>query len=176
MAERRYAGRKISRFEDSFGQARYVSDGSTVRVLHPEENPEYQRRLRRRKALEAAAVREEKRRQEMKAMSMNAGILLLAVIALVVTVYFGYSYIHLKNSVNEHMEAVKQLEKQLETRRTENDALEQSIDTSIDLSYVYNVATNELGMVRSGQDNVIRYDKTESEYVRQYENIPDRNL
>jgi len=175
MAERRY-GKKITRFEDSFGQARYVSDGSTVRVLHPEENPEYQRRLRRKKAMEAAAAREEKRREEMKAVSMNAVTLVLAAIALVVTVYFGYSYIHLKNSVNEHMESVKLLEKQLETKRTENDALEQSIDTSVDLSYVYNVAVNELGMVRSGQDNVIRYDKTESEYVRQYENIPGRSL
>ena len=70
------------------------------------------------------------------------------------------------------MDSIKSLETTLDNLRTENDALERSIDTSIDLNYVYNVAVNELGMVRIGQGNIIQYDKTESEYVRQYEDIP----
>ena len=70
------------------------------------------------------------------------------------------------------MNSIKTLETRLDTLRTENDALEKSIDTSVDLNKVYEVATNELGMVRVGQDNIIQYDKTESEYVKQYEDIP----
>ena len=60
----------------------------------------------------------------------------------------------------------------LDRIRTENDNFEKSIDTSVDLNYVYSVAVNELGMVHVGQDNIIQYEKTESEYVRQYEDIP----
>ena len=40
------------------------------------------------------------------------------------------------------------------------------------LDHVYQVATEELGMVYAGKDQVLLYDKTESEYVRQNEDIP----
>ena len=41
-------------------------------------------------------------------------------------------------------------------------------------SYVYKVATEELGMVYANKDQVRLYNKTESEYVRQYEDIPEQ--
>ena len=34
------------------------------------------------------------------------------------------------------------------------------------------MATTQLGMVYADRNQVIRYKKTESEYVRQYEDIP----
>ena len=43
----------------------------------------------------------------------------------------------------------------------------------MDLDYVYKVATEELGMVYANKDQVRLYNKTESEYVRQYEDIPE---
>ena len=62
--------------------------------------------------------------------------------------------------------------KELEFLKSENDALETRINTSLDLDYVYRVATEELGMVYPNKNQVILYNKTESEYVRQYEDIP----
>ena len=50
--------------------------------------------------------------------------------------------------------------------------METRINTSLDLDYVYRVATEELGMVYPNKNQVILYNKTESEYVRQYEDIP----
>ena len=47
-----------------------------------------------------------------------------------------------------------------------------SINTSVDLDYVYQVATGELGMVRARESQILKYDKAESEYVRQNEDIP----
>ena len=64
------------------------------------------------------------------------------------------------------------LESEIETLKSENDALETSINTYVDLDHVYEVATKDLGMVYANKDQVILYDKTESEYVRQYEDIP----
>ena len=60
----------------------------------------------------------------------------------------------------------------MEQLKAENDALETRINTSIDLDYIYKVATEELGMVYANRNQVRLYDKTESEYVRQYEDIP----
>ena len=39
---------------------------------------------------------------------------------------------------------------------------------------IYKIATEELGMVYANKDQVRMYNKTESEYVRQYEDIPER--
>ena len=59
-------------------------------------------------------------------------------------------------------------------RDRDNDALETRINTSIDLDNIYKIATEELGMVYANKDQVRMYNKTESEYVRQYEDIPER--
>ena len=67
---------------------------------------------------------------------------------------------------------IETIEKELEFLKSENDALETRINTSLDLDYVYRVATEELGMVYPNKNQVILYNKTESEYVRQYEDIP----
>ena len=67
---------------------------------------------------------------------------------------------------------IELLEKELEQCKAENDALETRIKTDIDLEHIYKVATEELGMVYANKNQVLLYDKTESEYVRQYEDIP----
>ncbi len=129
----------------------------------PEEDRQRERRERRRaEQLRAARARE---------LSIGLPFLLTLAAAVVVSLFICYNYLTLNSAVDQHMDRVKTLEKQLENLRVENDALEQSIDTSVDLNYVYRVAVGELGMVHAGQDSVITYDKTESEYVRQYESI-----
>ena len=70
------------------------------------------------------------------------------------------------------MRNIETLEAQLETLKAKNDDLETSINTSIDLDHIYQVATQELGMVYANKDQILQYDKTESEYVRQNEEIP----
>lgn len=150
--------------------ASYYVDGSAARVPEPvfAPQPDQRRRHHRQHRPDPrymAAPRS-------TCVSVNIPITVLLVITLVVSVLVGYRYLCLKSSLDTHMNSIKTLETRLDTLRTENDALEKSIDTSVDLNKVYEVATNELGMVRVGQDNIIQYDKTESEYVKQYEDIP----
>ena len=76
------------------------------------------------------------------------------------------------SQLEEVVSGYETLEKEIETLKTNNDALETRIETSVDLDYVYQVATEELGMVYANKDQVRLYNKTESEYVRQYEDIP----
>ena len=156
-------------------------DGNTVRVTQPAAVPQRQygtAAAPKRRVQERPARRLRVRYQEAAqtaSVSITRGSTFLLLAAVVAALFIGYNYLCLKSSLDVHMDNIKSLETRLDNLRTENDALERSIDTSVDLNYVYSVAVNELGMVRVGQGNIIQYDKTESEYVRQYEDLPAAN-
>ncbi len=147
---------------------RYYTDGTAARVLEPAYEP-----LPKRKP--DSVNRQQAKYMEAKrsaCVSLNLPLTLLLVAAVAISVIVGYRYLCLKSSLDVHMTNIKSMESQLDTLRTENDALEKSIDTSVNLNEIYEIATTKLGMVRVDQNNIIQYDKTESEYVKQYEDIP----
>ena len=82
------------------------------------------------------------------------------------------NYLQIQSTITARLANIEKLEKNVEQLKAENDAMETRINTSIDLDYIYKVATEELGMVYANRDQVLLYDKTESEYVRQDEDIP----
>lgn len=114
------------------------------------------------------------RRNQEKALQMDLPYVIALTVAAVCALYLCISYLKLQSSITARMKHIASLEQQIETLREDNDALETRINTSVDLDYVYKVATEELGMVYAGKDQVRLYNKTESEYVRQYEDIPER--
>lgn len=104
--------------------------------------------------------------------TMSLPLTLLLTVMVVVVLYFGFGYLRLSASIDEHMDNIQTLENQLETLKNQNDAIEEGIDTSINLNEIYDAATGRLGMVRADGSSVITYDKSESEYVRQYDSVP----
>ena len=82
-------------------------------------------------------------------------------------------YLQLRSSITTRIGNIESLEQDVEALKAENDALETSINTYVDLDHIYDVATKELGMVYANKNQILLYDKTESEYVRQYEDIPE---
>ena len=93
---------------------------------------------------------------------------------MICTLYICVSYLKLQSSVTARLNHIESLEESIEKLKGDNDALLTRINTSVDLDYVYKVATEELGMVYANKDQIRLYNKTESEYVRQYEDIPER--
>lgn len=152
------------------GTSAYYVEGTAVRAARPQLQPEPERRERRHKVRRLHPRYREAERTAFASLNLPLTLILVAAVSL--SVFIGYRYLCLKSSLDTHMSNIKTLETTLDTMRTENDALEKSIDTSVDLNKVYEIATKELGMVRVGRDNIIQYDKTESEYVKQYEDIP----
>lgn len=164
----------------SHSRAAYVH-GNAVRKLEPERVP-----VRRTKAdsplRERPAEREERRpavnhkvrRNREKALQMDLPYVIALTIAAVCTLCLCVNYLHLQSSITSRIHEIEKLETNLETLKTENDALQTSINTSVDLDHVYKVATEELGMVYANKNQILQYEKTESEYVRQNEDIPKR--
>lgn len=147
----------------------YYTEGNTVRKI--EAFPARTRQERQRQKT-GAKQRPARQKAVRTGLSIDLPFLFMLTVAVIATLVICFQYLCLTASIDAHMDQIEALETRLENLKTENDALEQSIDTSVDLNYVYDVAVNELGMIHAGKDNIISYDKTESEYVRQYEDIP----
>jgi len=148
----------------NLAQTGYVN-GTAARQLEMPERPQV-----RREQSHAVTTR----RNQEKALPMDLPFVIMLTIAAICTLYLCVNYLQLQSNVAARLNNIEALEKSIETLKADNDALETRINTSVDLDYVYKVATEELGMVYANKNQVRLYNKTESEYVRQYEDIPER--
>ncbi len=98
------------------------------------------------------------------------------VAALVATVMFALvsccQYIQIRTLVDERLRQTQALERQYEDLRENNLSMEKEAFQIQNLDEIYEVATTELGMVQASQEHVVIYDRTNSEFVYQTDNIP----
>ena len=154
------------------------TDGNTVRKVRraPQERERRQEEEQRRRQLQSEIRRSQMvRRNREKALRMDAILRVLQINckALIVTLAICMQYLQLRSSITTRIGNIESLEQDVEALKAENDALETSINTYVDLDHIYDVATKELGMVYANKNQILLYDKTESEYVRQYEDVPE---
>ena len=154
----------IVKSRKNLAQTGYVN-GTAARQLEMPERPQV-----RREQSHAVTTR----RNQEKALPMDLPFVIMLTIAAICTLYLCVNYLQLQSNVAARLNNIEALEKSIETLNADNDALETRINTSVDLDYVYKVATEELGMVYANKKQVRLYNRTESEYVRQYEDIPER--
>ena len=121
---------------------------------------------------EAQRRRRQVRRNRDKLQYMSGGFVLFTALAAVCILFIAVNYLQVQSTIVSTMNTIEAKELELEQIKANNDLLERKIQTYTDLDYIYQVATTELGMVRPGDDQVLYYQSTESEYVRQYEQIP----
>lgn len=91
------------------------------------------------------------------------------------TVFFAvlcFSFLSLNASLANSRSNIFQLENRLAELRTENQLMENRLEAQVDLKEVYEIATEQLGMVYPNADGQIGYSEQLREYIRQYEDIP----
>lgn len=162
MAQNRRTGSRPNTERREY-RSTYV-EGNTVRKALPREKYRQARRVE---------VEYATRRNQEKELHMNLPYVALLSVAAIVMLVICIQYLGIQNSITARLNNIQNLESQLAELKEDNDALEARINTYVDLDYVYQVATEELGMVYANQDQVLLYDETEREYVRQYEDIPN---
>ncbi|MCR4629383.1 MAG: cell division protein FtsL [Bacillota bacterium] len=158
----------------------YVA-GSAARELNPYYEVEYEngassaerRRAARKRKQERLARKRAAQRNQSKASYISAGYVVCLAFAAIATLLICINYLRLNASITSRMDSIAKLQLELEHQKTANDELRTAIDTACDLNHVYQVATQDLGMVYANQNQILLYDKTESEYVRQNEDIPE---
>lgn len=147
------------------------TEGNTVRVMRPEEMPARRERTREEEREEQRRKARIRRNRD-KALQMSPSFVLFVSLAAICVLFVCVRYMQVQTSIVSTMNAIEEAEGELEELKAVNDLLAAEIRTNVDLDEIYRVATEELGMVRPADDQILYYDKTESEYVRQYESIP----
>ena len=146
----------------------YVN-GTAVRKLQVVENP---RRSAEEKPRRRPRVHHY-RREKVKYLSIGYSLLLTAAAVVALWVCAGYLKLQAENSAR--MKNIVALEAKLSELKAENDDEYNRVTTSVDLDEIRDIAINELGMVYAGADQVILYDGQGSDYVRQYQEIPEED-
>ena len=67
---------------------------------------------------------------------------------------------------------IASLESQLATATNENLAMEERINSAVDLAKVYNIAINEFNMTAITEGQIYYYSNNNEDYVKQYAHIP----
>lgn len=160
--------KKYKRTSYKAGNKQAYEYGNTVRQL------EYAEPLKRPR--ETDKERElRKARQKQIRRNNKINLIYTMIVASVASVVFFicYQYLNVQAEAKVNSDKIVELKTQLNSLKDDNDALEADINASIDYDAIYNTAVNELGMVYPDKKQIITYDSKESEYVKQYKDVPE---
>lgn len=148
-------------------------DGNTVRQA--EVLPDrYQEKIQRERQKQQVKNRKLARHNQEREMRMNRGHLVFSTAALAVTCLICAAYIQVQSQVTTRMEHIATLEREIADLKTDNDTTLKRINTSIDLNKIKAEAMGKLGMVYANENQVIYYDIEDTDFMTQYEEIPER--
>lgn len=162
---------KVTTRSTSVGRTPYVA-GSAARNLYivpeperirPEHSPEKKQRSR-----EKPIVRRETRMLPVSGVSV-----LILTVAAILTLLICVQYVQLQTELTVRLKHINSLETQLNDLTILNNEADKRINCYVDLNYIYQMATEELGMSYANEEQIAFYTNSGAEYVRQYENIPD---
>ncbi|MGN0480550.1 MAG: hypothetical protein ACI4EV_03175 [Lachnospiraceae bacterium] len=149
----------------------YGSTARAVEVMEPDsiKQAKEQRRYERQ---EQERLREA-RRQAKKLHKVNLIYTFALIGAMSVLIYMLVGYVQLQASIQVNAAQVTQLEQELSKLTESNNLTALELDTNIDYNEIFEIATQELGMVYPDKSQVIEYNSVASEYVKQYQDIPE---
>ena len=151
-------------------QREYYIEGNTARKLSAVpsrvERPEHQKQKERQ-------VNERVNRNTRRAKAFDLKYTLALVTATVFLFVSCISMLSLQADVKEQKRQIAILESNLNELTDTNNEMDKRLESSVDLTKVYDVATKELGMVYPKTGQVISYEASNPDYVKQYKDIPE---
>ncbi len=165
---------------------RYYIDGSTVRKLdtYGAEPARRQYRPDRIPEVEPEVIPQQpakRRKPEVKPQQRNKdrrwvdefkhGVYMTC--AAVVVVGLCFYILKLSADVREGKNNIANLKSQLNAQLDENAEYSSGLESMTNLEEIYNIATNELGMVYSEPGQTVYYSQSNEDYVVQYKNVPE---
>ena len=107
---------------------------------------------------------------------MNAAYVLFLTVAATVALLLCVNYVRLQSEMTQRSKQVTALQEQLADLKEENTTKYNAVVDSVNLDEVRARAINELGMTYASPDQIVEYDNPATDYVKQYDNIPESGV
>lgn len=114
-----------------------------------------------------------KRKERVRASHMNPAYICFLTIAMIVTGITCIHYLQLQSEVTNHIKSISTLESRLNDIKAENDDTESRIKGAVGLEDIKKRAMDELGMQYAREDQIVKYQSDDTDYVRQLMDITD---
>lgn len=111
-------------------------------------------------------------RNREKALHMSAPYVVVLAVCTVMMFATCSKYLSLRDEISSKSTMIADIEMQTANLKSHNDNLNYTINSYMDIEYISRVATEELGMIQAGKDQISFYESSESEYMKQYKEIP----
>lgn len=155
----------------------YYTEGTAVRkqIVEPEyERPEYERPEEEVYIPSYAKVRKREAQKGLR-VAMNPVFAVSLGIVVAATLVACCFMLSMQAKVTNQSDTITVLQAEIESLEEDNNAYETRLNNSVDLEAIRETALNKLGMVYPSEGQVVYYDLTESDYVRQYQDVPAAN-
>lgn len=111
-------------------------------------------------------------RNREKALKLDLKYTLFLGISVVFVLISCVLYLNLQNQMTQKSSKIASLTSELATLTDANSAAKERISSAVDLEYVYQYATEKLGMASPSQSQIIKYQSSDEDYVKQFQDIP----
>lgn len=111
-------------------------------------------------------------RNREKALKLDLKYTLFLGISVVLVLISCVLYLNLQNQMTQKSNKIASLTSELATLTDANSATKERINSAVDLEYVYKYATEKLGMAAPSQSQIIKYQSSDEDYVKQFQDIP----
>lgn len=165
MAARYASATNRQRYQRTAGQM-YVY-GNTV------PKPEYAPERRVSEPPKKKKVSRQVRKNRKKALHMSPGYVVFLSVAAILALVICVNYVQIQSRLTSHSKNITALQEELANMKEENSTKYNAVMDSVNLEEVREKAQKDLGMVYATPEQVVEYQKPSTDYVKQYENIPE---
>lgn len=106
-------------------------------------------------------------------MRLNKGYVVFMTIAAVLALVVCVNYVKLQSQITSRSKNISALQEELASMKEENTTRYNVLVDSVTLEEVEDKAKNELGMVPANDSQIVEYENSSDDYVKQYEEIPE---
>lgn len=108
-----------------------------------------------------------------QALHMNSAYVIFLTVAAVMAVIVCVNYVKLQSRITDRSKNITAMQKELANLKEENNAKYNAVMDSVNLDEIRDRAQNQLGMVYASPEQIVEYDNPATDYVKQYEEIPE---
>lgn len=135
--------------------------------------PEYAPRRHESPAKPKKQVSNQVRRNRKQALIMNRTYVVFLAVAAVLALIVCVNYVKLQSSITSRSKHITARQEELANLKEENTTRYNAVMDSVNLEEVREKAEGELGMVYASPEQIIEYEDPATDYVKQYEDIPE---